>query len=348
VCGDGLKLFEGICQDSCPDGYEVLGSGDFGQECAVFLSCRVSRDFCNTCDAENQHCLRCYGARKLLDGQCVNECPEGYDEVGSGYFGRKCELAPPCTVGRDNCNTCSIGQTECTLCYNAKRLLNGTCVDECPEGYDDIGSGNFGRECVVAPPCVEGRENCHTCSGDAQECLLCYDAKLLLNGTCVDECPEGFGEIGSGRFGRECTFPPCVEGEADCNTCSIDRLQCEICYNGKKLVDGECIDVCPQGFEEVGRGNFGRTCREVRPWEVGRDNCNTCSADNLQCEICYNAKRLFNGTCVDACPPGFSETGSGNFGRECTDSTGCNHPECYTVSPLSLQCCHSLCPPLYA
>ena len=381
--------------EACPDGFEVLGSGFFGQECVTFLPCRVGRDSCNTCDEENLNCLRCYNARYLLDGQCVEACPDGFDAVGNGNFGRFCEQTPLCQSGRDNCNTCSGDQCvlcynskklfdgecldecpegfaetgrgsfgrgcrevlacepgfnncntcsddneQCEICYNAKYLLNGTCVDACPSGFDAVGRGNFGRECVIAPPCVQGRDNCNTCSGDQQECLICYNRKYLLNGTCVDACPDRYGEVGNGNFGRQCTFPPCSVGVNNCNTCSDDRLSCEICYNGKKLFNGECVDACPEGFAETGSGNFGRGCREVLPCEAGRDNCNTCSADNEQCELCYNAKRLFNGTCVDECPAGFRQTGSGNFGRGCREALPCEAglDNCNTCSVDNQRC----------
>ena len=327
-CYNARYLLDGQCVAECPEGYEALGSGNFGRSCRQPPPCLSGRDNCNTCSGDQ--CVLCYNGKKLFDGECLDECPAGFEATGRGNFGRGCRRVLACEVGRDDCNTCSEDNEQCEKCYNRKYLLNGTCIDACPRGFDAVGRGNFGRECVVALPCVEGRDSCHTCAGE--QCTLCYNRKKLFQGQCVEECPEGFAETGRGNFGRGCRETlPCEPGLDNCNTCSADSQQCVLCYNGKKLFGGECVDACPEGYAETGSGNFGRGCREALPCEPGLDNCNTCSDDSQRCTICYNGKRLLDGECVDACPPGLRETGAGNFGRACVEDTGCNHPQCHSV-----------------
>jgi hypothetical protein len=48
-------------------------------------------------------------------------------------------------------------------------------------------------------------------------------------------------------------------------------------------------------------------------------DCHECDSGPFQfgdrCAVCKNGKLLLDGRCVDACPPGYASTGSGNFSR---------------------------------
>lgn len=69
--------------------------------------------------------FRCHISYILREGQCVQEC-------GKGYFTNS-DICHKC---HRNCHEC-FGQsaTECLSCHKDAKLLNGTCVKECPDDY---------------------------------------------------------------------------------------------------------------------------------------------------------------------------------------------------------------------
>lgn len=68
-------------------------------------------------------------------------------------------------------------------------------------------TGSTGAFCLCNP-----LRNCHECileedaSGAMRGsiCLVCKNQKLLVNGACVDACPEGTAQRGLGRFNLRC------------------------------------------------------------------------------------------------------------------------------------------------
>ena len=84
---------------------------------------------------------------------------------------------------------------------------------------------------------------CDTCA-NATSCLTCRQSLLLLNGQCVDECPEGYY-----TFDQQCF--PC---HPICKTCK-GKFNREIFVNGQFIIEfllgpleNDCKS-CSQGFQ---------------------------------------------------------------------------------------------------
>ena len=91
---------------------------------------------------------------------------------------------------------------------NQKYLHEGFCIDSCPVGFRGIGSGNFNRICVeedtqISVGCMEKADDCRFCE-NSTSCRKCMNSKYLHEGVCVDSCPKGLLEVGTGKYSRKC------------------------------------------------------------------------------------------------------------------------------------------------
>ncbi len=126
----------------------------------------------------------------------------------------------PCT-DITSCSSCALNSLASLECY------------ECSEG-----STLVGNECI---PCSTDTPNCSLCSSNETEgsitCEDCDDPFYLSNGVC-----------------EPCTSQ--VAFCAQCNTSPIGAVRCEICAEGYKLHQNECVAECPLGFyaTEINRG----------------------------------------------------------------------------------------------
>jgi len=126
-------------------------------------------DKCKTCKDEpkegNQNCLFCKDENDFLqEGNCINECTEGFYDVGN----------KTCLKCDGICKTCEINSNNCKSCIDGKYLENNTCID-CHE------------KCQT---CEKGGED------ENQNCLTCkYNDTYLINAdgynkNCVENCSD--------------------------------------------------------------------------------------------------------------------------------------------------------------
>lgn len=221
------------------------------------------------------------------------------------------------------------------ICKNGKHLLDGDCVESeaCSDAsLPERGKGRFGLKCGTGTTagCTAGVGDCNKCSSATNladsRCTTCKNSKVLHDGYCHADCPDGFFFVaGQGPLNRQCEpvpNPACSPKVFNCHRCNEERLECTVCYHGKYLHHGECIDSCPQATT-VGRGtgNFNRRCTPVKPCVT--PDCHTCTPDGLACAVCRNRQLLSNGYCLPSCPDGATEVGGGAdaspplFGRTC-------------------------------
>lgn len=299
------------------------------------------------CSGEVSNRVVCYerldcSNHLLVISTCISECGSLEDVIEAGCIGtcsasenvlveEPTHLAKDTCIGRklrssasscqclEGCHTCSLKYGvpfECSLCKNEQYLHNGHCVPKCPAGFAGIGRGNFRRKCVPettttttqAPTtttssfvyegvCASGKglrgepckcgDGCHTCRSSIKHgsrCVICKNSKYLLDGVCLDSCPDTHIPEGMGRFQRRCAEKQlsfvglCVasidfkgnkcECDGQCHTCSSgDRHSastvCELCKNRHYLLNGDCLRECPSGYSSLGQGNFNRRCLEL-------------------------------------------------------------------------------------
>ena len=177
ACDDGKLFHNGMCVDTCPDGYGIASGAcvecvnpkpfvhndECARQCPVgYGPPTATSGTCSECSAAScdrcvgDVCTRCADGTFLSDGECVNTCPYGQGGQDDGT---------------------------CVPCEH--KVVNNTCLDECPSGY---GSHNdVDKECRSC-----GVKDCYRCSGLPLTCDSCMYAKFLHNHHCVLRCPQGF------------------------------------------------------------------------------------------------------------------------------------------------------------
>eukprot|EP00040_Diaphanoeca_grandis_P012932 m.65378 g.65378 ORF g.65378 m.65378 type:complete len:1181 (-) comp23554_c0_seq1:213-3755(-) len=100
-CANAKFLHDGVCINTCPSDTTPINSDDtFGRFCAE--ACGGKTGNCHACNEDQTECLQCRFERYLHEGQCVEECPKGYEGTGTGLYNRECEAvcvpnnAPSC------------------------------------------------------------------------------------------------------------------------------------------------------------------------------------------------------------------------------------------------------------
>ena len=140
----------------------------------------------------------------LIEGKCIEECPEGT------YADEDTRECLPCARA---CNTC-YGPTskECIECnykegYGRSSGITGECyLITCSDGmYLDI---NEEERLAICLPC---NETCATCSGGgAYDCIKCADGYVKTiqsdGKTLCSTCPEGFVMTSRGKCKGEFLF----------------------------------------------------------------------------------------------------------------------------------------------
>ncbi|ELP84364.1 hypothetical protein EIN_295280 [Entamoeba invadens IP1] len=148
------------------------------------------------------------------------------------YFKDNAEkMCKRCT---DGCKVCS-NATDCQECVAPKMLEEGTmkCVEKCRDGFFNVDN----KKCDV---CMD---NCMTCAAK-EKCDKYKENYFMLDGKCVDMCPEKYFE----KEGK------CEKCNDTYNTSRKEGdTECEVCMNKsgtlKVLV---CLDDCLLSYFLVG------------------------------------------------------------------------------------------------
>lgn len=293
-------------------------------------ACKPCSESCNRCLGSG--CTECNKFTYLdPNGECVEQCPDGFFGVGIEEPGRVCAACPPASV---KC----LNKTFVLECGEGTYLdpWNTSCVQTCPDGYFGLdgemkaGESKIGGVCKICPG------TCKLCSATA--CEVCKDGTFLnpLTGRCSLQCPTDHYMSGRGDEGRVCKS--CPEFASSCvNETWI--FQCR--GNNQYLVPGggSCATECPDGYYrqpgvqlEVGGPLIGGTCEKC----VG--SCSVCKSAT-ECLKCQGGTFLdpISSECSFTCPTDHFMTGAGDKGRLCKACPD-NFALCKNAS-FALQCC---------
>uniref|UniRef100_A0A3P8N849 P/Homo B domain-containing protein n=1 Tax=Astatotilapia calliptera TaxID=8154 RepID=A0A3P8N849_ASTCA len=243
-CEEYHFLHEGLCMLDCPERFFE------DKEQGRCLQCHLD---CALCDGPNSNdCDACTDAEATLhNGACLGACPSHTFMDG---------ITGDCKDCNTSCLTCfGPHASSCTSCREGQMLDgNSQCIpsaSKCsPHQYIDQHG-----ECH---PC---HKYCYRCSGPGKtHCLSCNPRHLLLNGTCVDQCPTGYYEQESGQKCEPC--------HASCKSCENGCLSCApgLIYLRKQ---GRCLASCPQGYYH---DTVHRTCEHCHA------SCRTCSGTSVR------------------------------------------------------------------
>ncbi|KAG7276711.1 hypothetical protein CRUP_006890 [Coryphaenoides rupestris] len=301
LCGD-----DGGCVDHCESGFFLDAGAQECERCGRVLSkpagaairrLTASRlDRAGACVALQTQALcpdkqfnngikgRALGLNVhfLTDQQsCVSRCPSAtFANQTSG----RCQSCPP------GCVSCqdSLGCQRCRRGADRLYLQDGHCVSDCDRGFP------VEEECHPCAP------ECASCTLSASHCLSCAPQRLLLNASCLAQCPAGF----------YATRDQCLPCPPDCTMCNEDGL-CQECSEDFFLHEDRCVADCPGGYF-------------ASEWECVRchGDCGRCDGpDPDDCLECRNPRAvLHSGECLGECP---SRTFHDQGSRECLDSASC-------------------------
>ena len=310
-CHEGpYQLLNGQCilNTTCP-------SGQYFEH--RVLACKSCHETCIECTGKgDDECTVCYSTQELEEGHCVDKiisCPEGE------YFSNdtmSCALCPP------GCSSCIDGLT-CTQCHSNYYLFTSLmehsemfrtfCIQLCPSGY--YGSNETGH-------CTACSSNCVTCSNVSDYCTSCIDAGMVpYNGVCPQPCE-------SYQYFNYST-QQCEECPTNCSTC-INSTVCTACIEGSYFNDAtaQCLSQC--GNNTVQNSISGH-CEATHCHQT----CLTCfGPDSDQCLECPKQHILFQNTCRESCPKGWSLSGSTciECHSTCETCTGITDGDCLTCS----------------
>ncbi|GAA5877543.1 hypothetical protein JCM16303_003371 [Sporobolomyces ruberrimus] len=259
--------------------------------------CVSCNSMCETCYKEGSDgCLECREPNVLLEGVCVamdtktGVCDGRNSKLTSGsnagwvYDNEKkvCDALPSkCSKG--GISSFSSGSTRnqltCSACLPGTFLVNGQCIDECPEGTtvssDGTSCQNCDSTCASCRPSLPSY--CTSCSASSH---------LLLNGTCISSssCPTGYFSSPSSPISNSTT---CLSCHPDCETCSpTDPTTCLTCPISQPVLNdkGKCVENCQRGeYFDRGKGKCVACSGDCQTcYGGGKDECLSCGRDDLE------------------------------------------------------------------
>ncbi|XP_046958233.1 proprotein convertase subtilisin/kexin type 5 isoform X1 [Lynx rufus] len=308
-CQGGFVLDQGACRETCPERHVAMDGvckpcPKMCQDCIHEQTCKecmpesvLYKDMCHqSCPrgyyADRRQCVRCHedclecdgpsaddcdlcaeSSSVLYDGRCLEECPTGT------YYEKETKECREC---HKSCRTCSSPGT-CTTCREGLGVAShGRCVP-----HKECAPVEYWDEALGCKPC---HAKCFRCTGPLEDqCRTCPRDSLLLNTTCVQDCPEGYY---ADEDSHQCA--PC---HSSCRTCEGRRsTQCLSCQPSSFQLEKECLPQCREGYyAEAATGRCERcsksckACRGPRP------------TDCLSCDTFFFLLRS-EGECHRTCP----------------------------------------------
>ncbi|GAA5861716.1 hypothetical protein JCM8547_000713 [Rhodosporidiobolus lusitaniae] len=341
TCNAGwTKAANGTQCAACAEGYYMTSGGDC-------LACDPS---CATCSSPSGTCLTCQSGLQpssssstrcitattalsngtfitcpsrtffsssddgspnvLLGGECVamdsktgvcDGSDVGNSTTGGGYVYDNnkgvCDALPArCTAGGiDNFSSSSTrSQLTCSACISGSFLVDGACVETCPDGMTESSDGLSCEACD---------SSCATCSTSASFCTSCASSSsLILNGTCISgpSCPTGYFSSSSNSSSSSSSTATCLACHPDCLTCTSTSQTCTSCPSSRPVLttSSTCVP----------------TCSSTEYFDTAKSSCTSCSSECATCSgsgsdaclSCASGKRLSGGKCIEAddCPAG--------------------------------------------
>jgi hypothetical protein len=268
-------------------------------------------------------CLECETGFSLIANECFKDfsCPENSVK---DLFSLTCVK---CFAG---CSRCSgPEENQCFACEFEYFFYLNACLLTCPPGL----YGNEGK-------CQECPQKCLTCS--ERQCFSCKES-FLMNGTCVEKCPEDFLVI-NGEC-KSCEVEKCQSClQGFCNTCKIgyflNNLQCKPCTFGCKNCESDkrCLE-CEESFQIV-----GSTCLSCQSFTK---NCSECK--DFICSKCQEGFFLSQNLCLpcedgcQVCEESRCVKCSSGFLMKNMSCVECSEKKCTSCTSHCQKCQDSLC-----
>ncbi|KAL4504648.1 hypothetical protein ABPG73_021495 [Tetrahymena malaccensis] len=301
----------------CNDGFYF--TYDWNTSSGLCLPCN---SFCKTCNGPSiTDCLTCQESYAVVNNICVSACKANQFWDFSKH---------QCIDCSDCCATCSgTSNQQCLSCQNSIMTLSSSVC----QFNQDNRTCNSCNTNVVNSLCGGSQVNHDYCvsqgwlSYNKNTCVNCYTA-------------DSSGNCGGGSLYNQL-----------CNKYgyyySVSQGQCLSCSSA---IQGVCGDpsissVCKQNRWIYESLSTCISCNLKQSPLCCDPTCSTCNGSNANnCLSCYGSMILFNNTCLDKCPNGYSYDPITNSCQVCSAFVGvpaCNScaSDCQTCSAATISQC---------
>ena len=349
-CKNQYYLQEGICLQSCGDGYYAQG-----------FQCLKCMEYCQKCDKAN-NCDLCdskqnkykflssgdYTCQSPISGMylnsttntlenCISNCAECNSSTEcitptSGYVyditTKKCQSFclpgtylssnnKTCLACPQNCGDCS--SEKCNNCTTGYVLTDSnTCLNSCPDQY----SPYYG----ICYKCPDNSISCQfqqSSNGKISAIGIwqCKAGFYLIEGvSCASNCPNNYYKSSSNMS--------CLNCLNNCQAC-LNNSVCETCSPNFFLTADQthCLSKTDCQSQGLFLDEYSNQCLVC-----GLKNCQDC-LDLKNCLICEDKFPLYISECVNQCPDGFFD--DSNICKPCKIA---NCKDCSSNSSLCDKC----------
>ncbi|OMJ85287.1 hypothetical protein SteCoe_13456 [Stentor coeruleus] len=382
-CKDNFTFYNDLCR--CNQGYGLDSN----------YNCLLCHNTCYECYSNNTICETCYDGFYIdstICHECHNTCLECLNndscttcKNNSHIFENYCEcdinygrdLNGNCSPCENNCEDCTLNNTICSLCYDGYYLESGICLkcenscadcdldsSLCTKCYENAFlTNNSVCECesgygldFVEGICKVCNEKCELCTGNYDECEVCFlGYGLVLENMTCQACMTGCEECFENAL--QCTkcsqnyylnqYNLCETCDNTCKTCT-SQSTCESCWDNAEFNNNTCTCISSYGFDSEGKcqqcSNHCTNCtldyqicldceylyglNENYTCDHCYDNCINCDNNSQECLICEDGYFLNNNTCekcLEIC-------------KTCSDKNTCLVCDDFSTGPLDGIC----------
>ncbi|KAL4504651.1 hypothetical protein ABPG73_021498 [Tetrahymena malaccensis] len=301
----------------CNDGFYF--TYDWNTSSGLCLPCN---SFCKTCNGPSiTDCITCQESFKLVNNVCVNACQTNQ------FWDFNTHQCVNCS---DCCSSCNgTSNSQCLSCYDAIMTLSSSVC----KFNSDQSTCNSCNSNVSNSLCGGTQINHNYCiskgwvSYNSNTCVNCFNADS--NGNC-----------GGGSLYNQL----CNKYGYYYSSTSKQCLSCSQAI-GVNCGDDSISQICKQNRWVYQSLSTCISCNLQQSPLCCDPTCNTCNGSSANnCLSCFGSMVLFNSSCLDKCPNGYSYNASQNNCQNCQQFIGvpeCNNcaSDCQTCSAATISQC---------
>ena len=265
TCDNDQDLFNGVCVNSCPQGYIHVMPG--GQCIPEANACPLGQD--------------------LYGGSCVNVCP-----LGQRHMPPDGHCEPKSSTGiKGGGILINPGVIQPAVCPPGQEMYNGNCVDKCAAGQvhtppngvckKPAGGGISGGGILINPGIIQP--------------LACPAGQEMYDGNCVAKCPAG--QVHTPPNGV-CKKPAVLNGGGVIQ--GAPKIIAPVgCPDGQEMYNGTCVAVCAAGQVHMPPNGVCKKPSVLNGGGVIQ------GAPKIIAPVgCPAGQEMYNGACVAKCAAG--------------------------------------------